>query len=74
MTCTLEHPTLGKIQGNANSGVTQFLNVKYAALSHRFGCPVLYEGAGSSGVIDATKIGPAAIAGKNSCYEEFALI
>ena len=57
----LEHPTLGKIQGRANDGVTQFLNVKYAALSHRFGCPVLYEVAGSSEVINATQIGYATL-------------
>ena len=37
--------------------VTQYLGLKYASLSHRFGPPELYSGDGSSEVIDGTKLG-----------------
>jgi len=54
MAATLEHASLGKIQGKPGDGVTQYLGVKYGHLEDRFAEAVPAE---PSGMIDATKFG-----------------
>lgn len=57
---TIQHPTLGTVQGKAaddGSGVTQFLGVKYASLKDRFAPPELIKG-DPAGAVDAKEFGP----------------
>ncbi|GAM86383.1 hypothetical protein ANO11243_043970 [Dothideomycetidae sp. 11243] len=58
MAALLDHSTIGKIQGIAGDGVTQYLGVKYGVLADRFAEAKLPDYAHKS-TIDATKHAPA---------------
>ena len=53
---TLEHPTIGKIQGKSGNGVTQYLGLKYATLKDRFAEAELIKYSANE-TINATKFG-----------------
>jgi len=54
MAASIEHTTLGKIQGKSSDGVTQYLGIKYGHLKDRFAEATMAE---PTGTTDATKIG-----------------
>lgn len=56
-TTMLDHPTIGKVVGNGESGdVTKYLGVQYATLTDRFSPPQMKQYAQGEDV-DATRNG-----------------
>ncbi|KAK5088282.1 hypothetical protein LTR05_002499 [Lithohypha guttulata] len=70
----LFHKELGKIEGECHNGVVQYRGIKYASLKHRFGPPELHTRCEKPAVVDATKVGPAAIGNPTGCELELELI
>ncbi|GAB7352676.1 hypothetical protein MBLNU459_g3038t1 [Dothideomycetes sp. NU459] len=73
MSDSINHATLGKVQGQTKGDVTQFLGIKYAHLKDRFAEPVLADYATDS-TIDATKAGPAVLSPPGAVAMEHHLI
>ncbi|KAF3911106.1 Cholinesterase [Arthrobotrys entomopaga] len=70
-TVVLEHPYLGRVTGIQKSpGIHQFLGIKYADIPSRFSEPVPHIPKD----FNATRYGPQAPQGKNTCMGEFGLI
>ncbi|EPS40505.1 hypothetical protein H072_5631 [Dactylellina haptotyla CBS 200.50] len=70
-TVALDHPYLGRVTGVQKSPtVQQYLGIKYAEIPSRFSEPVLYIPKD----INATRYGPQAPQGVNTCEGEFGLI
>ncbi len=57
MASTLDHPSLGKIQGKGGDGVVQFLGIKYASIKDRFATSEVFGYNAKSETIDGTKPG-----------------
>ncbi|KAF4547612.1 Carboxylesterase-like protein 8 [Elsinoe fawcettii] len=73
MAATISHPIIGKVQGKAGDGVTQYLGIKYGNLENRFSTatPVKYD---SSSTLDATHHAPTALQGPDNVDGELGLI
>ncbi|KAG8631488.1 hypothetical protein KVT40_000628 [Elsinoe batatas] len=75
MATTLSHPTIGKIQGNTEKDLTQYLGIKYGNLENRFSTatPVKYDRSSSS-TLHATHHAPTALQGPDNVDGELGLI
>ncbi|KAJ5693116.1 hypothetical protein N7462_002539 [Penicillium macrosclerotiorum] len=71
---TFQHPSIGRIQGNKNEDVVEFLGIQYATLAHQFAppAPIDYQ-KNPDHTIDATSYGPG-VGGVDGCDAEFELI
>lgn len=54
---TIQHPRLGRIEGNRNNDLVEFLGIQYATLAHQFAPPVPVDRKDSDEPIDATSYG-----------------
>lgn len=54
---TIQHPLLGRIEGNKKNGLLEFLGIQYATLAHQFAPPVPVDRRVSDELIDATSYG-----------------
>ncbi|KAJ5660918.1 uncharacterized protein N7484_000290 [Penicillium longicatenatum] len=70
---TIQHPILGRIQGNKKNDLVEFLGIQYASLAHQFAPPVPINRKDFDELIDATSYGPS-VGGVDGCDSEFDLI
>lgn len=56
---SIDHPLLGRIQGNQTNNVIEFLGIPYANLAHRFASPVpiSHQEKSPEGIFNATSYG-----------------
>ncbi|KAJ5381525.1 uncharacterized protein N7496_003953 [Penicillium cataractarum] len=72
---SIDHPLLGRIQGNQTNDVIEFLGIPYANVAHRFAppVPISHQERSPEAIFDATSYGPS-VEGKDGCEMDFALI
>ncbi|KAJ5667420.1 hypothetical protein N7507_003284 [Penicillium longicatenatum] len=70
---TIQHPILGRIQGNKKNDLVEFLGIQYATLAHQFAPPVPINRKDFDELIDSTSYGPS-VGGVDGCDSEFDLI
>jgi hypothetical protein len=54
---TIQHPILGRIQGNKKNDLVEFIGIHHATLAHQFAPPVPINRKDFDELIDATSYG-----------------